>query len=67
MATYFAKKEIAWPIKDGKVDKIHHNCNPCELDECEKFEHESADIVVEVTGGTCEKNNIREGLIYRLM
>ena len=54
-------------INNGRVDKIHHNCNPCELDECEKYEHDSADIVVEVMGGTCENNNITEGLIYRLM
>jgi len=43
------------------------NCNPCELNECEKFEHDSADTVVELKGGTCKKNMINEGLIYRLM
>ena len=54
-------------IKEGKIDRIHHNCIPCNLDECEKFDHDSADVVVELMGGTCEKNNINEGLIYRLM
>ena len=54
-------------IKSGKIQKIYHNCNPCELNECEQFEHEDSDTVVEVMGGTCKKNNINEGLIYRLM
>lgn len=54
-------------IRDGKIQKIYHNCNPCELNECEKFEHESSDTVVELKGGTCKKNMINEGLIYRLM
>jgi uncharacterized membrane protein (UPF0127 family) len=54
-------------IKGGKIQKIYHNCNPCELNECERFEHEDADTVVELMGGTCKKNRINEGLIYRLM
>jgi len=54
-------------IKNGKVEKIYHDCNPCDLDECEKFNHNSSDTVVEVMGGTCKKNNINEGLIYRLI
>lgn len=54
-------------VKNGKIDKIYHNCNPCRLDECEKFEHESAESVIELMGGTCKEKNINEGLIYRLM
>jgi uncharacterized membrane protein (UPF0127 family) len=54
-------------LENGKVKKIFHNCNPCESDDCMKFECESADTVVELLGGTCKKNNISEGLIYRLM
>lgn len=54
-------------IKENKIQKIYHNCNPCELNECEKFEHESSDTVIELMGGTCKKNNINEGLIYRLI
>ena len=54
-------------VKEGKIDKIYHNCNPCELKECEKFEHESADTVIELMGGTCKEKDINEGLIYRLM
>jgi uncharacterized membrane protein (UPF0127 family) len=54
-------------IKRGKIEKIYHNCNPCDLDECEKFSYESSDTVIELMGGTCKKNNINEGLIYRLL
>lgn len=54
-------------IEEGEIKKIHHNCNPCELDECQQYEHESSDTVVELLGGTYKKNNISEGLIYRLM
>ena len=54
-------------ISEGKIEKIYHNCNPCELNECDKFEHDSSDTVVELIGGTCKKNNINEGLIYRLI
>jgi len=54
-------------VKGGKIEKIYHNCNPCHMDECEKFEHGSSDAVIELMGGTCKKNNINEGLIYRLM
>lgn len=51
-------------IKDGKVNKIYHECQPCEINECDKYVGE-ADSVVELLGGTCKKNNISEGLIYR--
>jgi hypothetical protein len=51
-------------IKDGKINKIYHECQPCEIDECDKYVGE-ADSVVELLGGTCKKNNISEGLIYR--
>jgi uncharacterized membrane protein (UPF0127 family) len=54
-------------IKNNKIEKIYHDCNPCQLNECEKFEHESSDTVIELMGGTCKKNNITEGLIYRLL
>jgi uncharacterized membrane protein (UPF0127 family) len=52
-------------IDKGIVKKIHHNCSPCESDDCKKYECNMSDIVVEVLGGTCKKNNINEGLIFR--
>lgn len=52
-------------IEKGKVKKIYHNCNPCESDDCLKYSCDSVDAVVELLGGTCRKNNINEGLIYR--
>jgi len=52
-------------IDKGKIKKIHHNCPPCKLSECDKFDCDSSDIVIELLGGTCKKNNINEGLIFR--
>lgn len=51
-------------IKDGKVNKIYHECQPCKTKDCNKFIGE-ADSVIELLGGTCKKKNISEGLIYR--
>lgn len=66
----FHMKECLLPldilfIENGKVKKIFHECDPCELDECYKYACDSADLVVELLGGTCKKNQINEGLIYR--
>jgi uncharacterized membrane protein (UPF0127 family) len=52
-------------IEKGKVKKIYHNCEPCLSDDCLKYSCDSADTVVELLGGTCKRNNINEGLIYR--
>jgi uncharacterized membrane protein (UPF0127 family) len=53
-------------IEEGKIKKIFHNCPPCKNnDECKKYECDSADLVIEVLGGTCQANRISEGLIYR--
>lgn len=52
-------------IENGAVKKIYHSCDPCESNNCLKYSCDSADAVVELLGGTCKKNNINEGLIYR--
>jgi uncharacterized membrane protein (UPF0127 family) len=54
-------------IKEGEIVKIYHNCQPCEDDECLKYECESSDTVIELKGGTCKSSNISEGLVYRLI
>lgn len=69
-ARYFHMKDCLIPldilfIEKGKVKKIYHNCEPCESNNCLKYTCDSADAVVELLGGTCKKNNINEGLIYR--
>ena len=52
-------------IEKGKIVKIFHECPPCENDDCIMYECDSADTVVELSGGTCKKNDIKEGLVYR--
>jgi uncharacterized membrane protein (UPF0127 family) len=52
-------------IEKEKIKKIYHNCDPCKSNDCLKYSCDSADAVVELLGGTCKKNNINEGLIYR--
>jgi uncharacterized membrane protein (UPF0127 family) len=47
-------------ISNNKVSKIHHNCPPCETDECERYEG-TGDLVLELDGGTCNKYDITEG------
>jgi len=53
-------------IKNGLIEKIFHNCPPCKIGEkCKKYTHPSADIVIELLGGTCKKKGITEGLKYQ--
>jgi uncharacterized membrane protein (UPF0127 family) len=47
-------------VKDDIITKIHHNCSPCENDDCENY-CGKGEMVLEVTGGTCRKKNIYEG------
>lgn len=47
-------------IKDGIVNKIHHNCKPCHTENCDLFEG-SGDMVLELPGNTCKKYHIKEG------
>jgi len=46
-------------INDGKITKIHHDCPPCNGDECPNYCGEG-DTILEVKGGTCKKLDIRE-------
>jgi uncharacterized membrane protein (UPF0127 family) len=47
-------------IDDGKINKIHRHCKPCDSDECERYEG-YGDMVLEFVGGFCEENDINEG------
>ena len=46
-------------IHDNKITKIHHNCPPCKTKNCENY-CGYGDLVLELPGGYCEKNNIKE-------
>jgi uncharacterized membrane protein (UPF0127 family) len=46
-------------IDKGNITKIHHNCKPCNSDDCENFEG-NGDMVLELRGGECKKYGIEE-------
>ena len=45
-------------IKDGKISNIHHNCEPCQSDDCGNYCGEG-DMILEVKGGTCKRLGIK--------
>lgn len=54
-------------IEDGIIKKIFHECQPCKEGNCINFEDGSVDTVIELPGGSCKSNSIKEGLIYQLI
>jgi uncharacterized membrane protein (UPF0127 family) len=52
-------------IENNVICKIHHNCPPCNNNDCKNY-CGSGDIILEILGGTCKKLNIVEGdsIIY---
>ena len=49
-------------IESGVIKKIFHECPPCTEEPCKEYEYGPTDSVIELLGGTCKKNNIKEGL-----
>jgi len=47
-------------IKNNIVNKIHHDCSPCNSEECETYQG-IGNIVLELPGGFCQENRIQEG------
>ena len=47
-------------INQGVVDKIHHNCPPCNQNNCPNYTG-IADNVLELPSGYCKQNNINMG------
>lgn len=47
-------------IKDGVINKIYHNCPPCETQDCKHY-NGSGNFVLELNGGFCKKHGIEEG------
>ena len=47
-------------IKNKKVNIIHHNCEPCRTNECERYSGDG-DMILELEGGACRKYDIVEG------
>ena len=47
-------------IDNNIITKIHHNCPPCTTEKCQRY-CGNGNMVLEVEGDTCKKNNIKEG------
>lgn len=47
-------------LKNGIIEKIHHNCLPCDTDDCENF-CGLGDCILELQGGYCKKHGLKEG------
>ena len=47
-------------IKNNTITKIHHNCPPCQSDDCPNYIG-NGDMILELKGGTCKKFGIKEG------
>ena len=50
-------------IKNSKISKIHHNCEPCEDEDdelCKRY-CGNGNLVLELKGGTCKLFHINEG------
>ena len=47
-------------IKNNVIVNIHHNCPPCNDNECSSY-CGNGNIVLEIKGGLCEKLNIQPG------
>jgi uncharacterized membrane protein (UPF0127 family) len=47
-------------INDNIITKIHHNCPPCETEDCPNY-FGTGDTILELKGNTCKKLGIREG------
>lgn len=45
-------------IQNNVITKIHHNCPPCDNDDCERYTG-YGDLVLEIDGGLCKKYDIQ--------
>lgn len=62
----FHMKDCHFPLdilfcKDGEIKSIAENCPPCKSDECQKYNCEDVDVVIELPAGTCSKLGITQG------
>ena len=52
-------------INGDKITKIHHNCPPCEDEDCKHY-YGQGNYALELKGGTCKKLGIKTGDIVSL-
>ena len=53
-------------IQNGVISKIHHDCSPCDSEECDNYCGRGK-MVLEVAGGTCSAMNINKGESIKLL
>lgn len=46
-------------IDEGKISKIHHNCEPCHTKFCQSYRGKG-NLVLELKGGSCKELGISE-------
>lgn len=51
-------------IKNNKITKIHHDCPPCNSEDCENY-CGNGDLILELEGGSCKDLNIKEGNVLK--
>ena len=47
-------------LSNNIVNDIHHNCQPCDTENCERY-NGNGNVVLEFNGGFCKSNNIKKG------
>jgi uncharacterized membrane protein (UPF0127 family) len=47
-------------LNNGKITKIHHDCEPCNTEDCKNY-CGNGDMILEVKGGTCKRLDINVG------
>lgn len=47
-------------ITKNKINKIHHNCPPCNTRDCQTY-HGKGNIILEIKGGSCKNLQINSG------
>ena len=58
--------DIIFLDENHEITKIHHNCEPCEDEPCQRYEG-SGTYVLEIEGGRCQDENIEEGDICKFL
>lgn len=47
-------------ISKNTINKIHHNCLPCETEDCKTYSGKG-NIILEIKGGSCRNLQINSG------
>jgi hypothetical protein len=59
--------DIIFIGNDDTIVKIHHNCPPCDSDDCKHYTCDNADKCLELPGGLCQTWGIGEGDLVKYL